>query len=61
MEKNRDILTPTQQAKWVLMMGRDMQGGMWGGKRGEHEKGDGPDDGKPAPENTNAPTPAAAQ
>lgn len=43
MEKIRTILTPTQQAKWVLSMGRGM--GKWDGqKKGEWKK-DGKDGG----------------
>jgi Spy/CpxP family protein refolding chaperone len=53
MEKFRMILTPTQQAKWVLSMGRGPMGQWDGKKKGdwkEHKK-DGGDDGsaKPAP------------
>ncbi|HTA77424.1 MAG TPA: Spy/CpxP family protein refolding chaperone [bacterium] len=54
MEKMKSILTPTQQAKWVLSMGRGMGMGKWDRKKkGEWKKDskDGGDDAaKPAPE-----------
>ncbi len=52
MEKTRTILTPIQQAKWVLSMGRGM--GKWDGKKKGEWKKDGKDRGddaaKPAPD-----------
>jgi Spy/CpxP family protein refolding chaperone len=64
MEKIKTILTPTQQAKWVLMMGHGAAGrGKWEGKRGDwkknHDGQDGGDSAKSAP--ADASTPADAQ
>lgn len=52
IEKIRSILTPTQQAKWVLMMEHGLMGrGKWNGKKGDwkkgHKKDQGSDDAKP--------------
>ena len=67
MDKIRSILTPTQQAKWVLMMNHGPMGhGKWDGKKkgdwAKHKNdGDGSaDDAKPdAP--ADGPAPANAQ
>jgi len=41
MDKMREILTPTQQAKMLVMMGRRMGPGGWGGRDGQWNHKDG--------------------
>jgi Spy/CpxP family protein refolding chaperone len=57
-EKFRTILTPMQQAKWVLMMKDGMGRGKWGGKKGDWKR-DKKDEDKPA-DDASAPAPTSA-